>query len=98
MHSVHDALFLKLYPDSIRSRPGKNDFEFDSGATVGQKRMLMHHINEVVADREQVGPDAEIPFQSLAGIDAEPQLRAGSGNRLIRDDDERHLRVAGALR
>src|SRR5687767_12064117 len=46
VNRVDDAVLLKLYPDSIRSRPGKNDFEFDFGATVGQKRMLVHHVDE----------------------------------------------------
>jgi hypothetical protein len=47
--------------------------------------VFVHHVNQIVADGQQMRPHAKVLLQPRTRIDAEPQLRPHSCNGLVGD-------------
>jgi esterase/lipase superfamily enzyme len=63
--------------------PWEHRFVFDPRAAIGQKRVLVHHVDQIVARDQHVAPGAEVLLQWLLARDDETQLRAGGRERSI---------------
>jgi hypothetical protein len=57
----------------------------------------VHHVDQIVADREHVPPRSQVSLESGIGVDDEAQLRACRGDRLVGDRREGHADVLGRL-
>src|SRR6187200_2107298 len=93
LDGIDDAQSLKLDPHAIGLGPWKHHLEFDHRPVVDAIRMLMNHVDEVVARCQHVRPCPEILLESITRIEPEAQLRTISGNRLFRDRFHRHTHV-----
>jgi hypothetical protein len=72
MHRVHGIVALKLYPNAVRARSREYGLEFDLRSTVGEKRVLVHHVEEIDADGEHVRPHAKVSLQRMRPVDFKP--------------------------
>src|SRR5205807_5485185 len=57
---VDYAFALELHPDTVGPRPGKDHVELHLGPAIGDERMVMGHVDQVVTGGQHVGPCAEI--------------------------------------
>ena len=60
MCRVDDALPLKLNPDPVDARTREGQRELHLRAAIGDVRMRVDHVDEVVAGRQHVAPGAEV--------------------------------------
>ena len=51
MRRVHHALALELHPHAVRSRTRELQTELDLRAAIGDERMSVDHIDQIVARR-----------------------------------------------
>src|SRR5688572_10653971 len=73
---IHDISFLELDPDPVRLLPWEHHLELHLCSPVCPGRMLVHHVDEVLTDGEQVTPDTEVLLQTVGVVDRESQLGA----------------------
>ena len=64
---VDDAVALELHPHAIHARTREDQIELHLGAAVGDERMRVHHVDQVVAGGQHVTPRAEIFLEAVAG-------------------------------
>ena len=62
---VDHAVALKLHPHAIGFRPRECQVELNLGAAVGDERMRVHHVDQIVAGSQHVTPCAEIFLESI---------------------------------
>src|SRR5678810_933083 len=79
---VHHTVALKLHPHAIRPCARENHIELNVGSTIGDERMCVDKIDQIVAGRQHVSPDSKVLLQSIAWIDSKTQLSVLSGQRL----------------
>jgi len=79
MSCVDDTVTQKLDPDAIHACTWENHVELDFRTAVGQERMGMHHVDQVVARGEHMTPGAEILLESFHGAEVELNVRRESG-------------------
>jgi hypothetical protein len=83
VHGAHRALALQLNPDAVDARAREHHLEFHLRTAVGEQRVLVHHVDEIIARDQHVRPCAEILLESSFGGDRQPHLRAGGRNWLF---------------
>ena len=98
MRGIHDTVTLELDPDSIGARPREDDLELDSRSAVGEKRVLVHHVDQVVARHEHVAPHSKVLLESALALDDKAQLRPRGRDGPFGDRLERHSQVRRRFR
>src|SRR4029453_18110695 len=66
MDCVHNAAALELHPDAICAHTRECEIELNLRRAIGDERMRMHHIDQIVAYGEHVAPGSQILFQPVA--------------------------------
>jgi hypothetical protein len=56
MDCVHNAAALELHPDAICAHTRESEIELNLRRAIGDERMRMHHIDQIVAYGEHVAP------------------------------------------
>ena len=97
MHRVHGVVALKLYPNAVRTRSREHGLEFDLRSTVGEKRVLVHHVDEIGADGKHVCPHAKVSLQTMRPVDSKPYLGAVAGDWLFGDRGKGDAQICAAL-
>ena len=80
MNGVHDSITLELHPDAVHSGAVEGQIELHLRRPVCDERMLVNHVDQVVAGGQHMSPRAKIFFKAVAGPEVKAQLRILSGN------------------
>src|ERR1700733_314177 len=94
---VHHAIALELHPHAISSRARELHTELDLRAAIGNERMGVDQVDQIVARRQHVCPCADVFFQAVGGRYPEIDLRLLRGDRLRWIGGHFHLHVLHLL-
>ena len=97
MRGVHDAMALELHPDPVHARPREDEIELHLRTAVGDERMRVDHVDQVVAGRQHVAPGAEILLEAIAGVSVN-RICVGSRRRAPADWSRTRPQILGILR
>src|SRR6266576_2815386 len=76
---VDHALALELHPDTVGFRSREDHVELNLRTAICDERMLVEHIDQILARREHVSPCAEILFESFTRLHSKIHLRLETG-------------------
>ncbi len=94
---VHYTVALKLHPHAIHSCSREDHVELNVGSAIGNERMRVDEVDQIVAGRQHVSPHSEIFLKPVARIDVKAQLSVLTGKRLRWDRHEIDLKVLRLL-
>src|ERR1700688_611295 len=81
---IDDSLSLELHPHTISVFAREIDVELHLGTTIGDERMGMNHVDEVVTGGEHMAPRADVLLDSISRLKMEEHHRFRSRNGLRR--------------
>src|SRR5688572_17583595 len=93
VNRVDYAVALDLHPHAVGSRARKRQVELNLGTAVGNERMTVHHVDQVIAGGKHVAPRPEVLLKSLTCVERKTELRVLAGDRLRRHGGEFNLQV-----
>ena len=97
MRGIHLALTLELDPHAIVLGARKGNVKLNLRPTVGDERVDVDHIDQVLARDQGVSPGPEQLLETVAGGQLKMQLRLEARQRLRRLGLQIHTQIGGVF-
>src|SRR5262245_7481879 len=68
VNGIDDTIALKLYPHTVGPRTREGQVKLDLRGSIGDERMRVRHVDQIVARCEHVPPGAEVFFKTFTGV------------------------------